>query len=387
LNSLKNLINWSLCRNYKKLLYFQFMINVTKAFLPALSEYTNYLERIWERGWLTNYGPLVLELEEQLKKYLGVKHLFTVNNGTIALQIVIKGLNLKGEIITTPFSYVATTASIVWENCEPVFVDIDPNTLCLDPQLIEQKITPNTSAILATHVYGNACDVEAIEKVAKKHNLKVIYDAAHAFAVNYKGQSLLNYGNVSTLSFHATKLFHTIEGGAIITNDDDLAHKLSYMCNFGHNGPEDFIGLGTNAKLSEFHAAMGLCVLPKVQELISIRKNVSHLYDKLFQNLPFIRPFINKKLKYNYAYYPIILPNETMVLDIRKELNLHNIFPRRYFYPSLSSLNYVKEQEVPITENISSRILCLPLAHDLNKTSVEKIAGIIIKKYEECELQ
>ena len=362
------------------------MINVTKSYLPDLKEYEKYLTDIWESSWLTNYGPLLIELERKLKEYLGVKHLFVVNNGTIALQIAIKALQLKGEIITTPFSYVATTASIVWENCEPVFCDINKDSLCIDPLLIEKKITAKTSAILATHVFGNACDVEAIQNIAKKYNLKVIYDAAHAFAVKLNNQSLLNYGDVSTLSFHATKLFHTIEGGAIITNDDNLAYHISYMCNFGHDGPENFIGLGTNAKLSEFHAAMGLCVLPQVRNLISIRKKISNLYDKLFLNLPFIRPVINEKLKYNYAYYPIILPTETLVLEIIKELNLHKIFPRRYFYPSLSSLNYVKEQEVPITEDISTRILCLPLAHNLSKTTIEKIACIIKKKAEECEL-
>lgn len=362
------------------------MINVTKSYLPPLPEYIHHLEGIWERCMLTNYGPLVLELEKKLKEHLGVKHLFSVNNGTVALQMAIKALGLKGEIITTPFSYVATTASIVWEDCEPVFADIDPVTLCIDPAQIVKKITPNTSAILATHVYGNACDVEAIEKIAQKHGLKVIYDAAHAFGTNYDGQSLLNYGNVATLSFHATKLFHTIEGGAIVTNNDDLAYKLSYMCNFGHNGPESFIGLGTNAKLSEFHAAMGLCVLPQVPELIRIRKTLSEKYDSLLADLPLSRPVISEKLTYNYAYYPIVLPDEEMVLQIRSQLNAQDVFPRRYFYPSLSTLNYVKKQEVNISEDVSSRALCLPLAHDLTEADVEKIAGIIIKQFATCEL-
>jgi dTDP-4-amino-4,6-dideoxygalactose transaminase len=362
------------------------MINVTKSYLPPLEEYTAYLQAIWERCWLTNYGPLAVELENTLKQYLGVKHLMLVSNGTLALQMAIKAMELKGEIITTPFSYVATTASIVWEACQPVFVDIDPQTLCLDPQLIEDAITPATTAILATHVYGNACHVEAIEAIAKKHNLKVIYDAAHAFGVEYGGTSLLNYGDVSTLSFHATKLFHTIEGGAIITNDDALAHKISYMCNFGHEGPEHFVGLGTNAKVSEMHAAMGLCVLPKVQQLIAKRKELSLLYDRLLAGLPLKKPLLSTSLNYNFAYYPVIFPSEELLLATRNEMNANGINPRRYFYPSLSTLNYVKRQEVKVTEDICTRVLCLPLAHDLTEAQVQQIATIIQNQFVKCEL-
>lgn len=362
------------------------MINVTKSYLPPIEDYVAYMPGIWQRCLLTNYGPLVVELEKKIKEYLGVKHLFLVNNGTIALQIAIKALNLKGEIITTPFSYVATTASIVWEACQPIFVDIDPVSLCLDPELIEKAITPATTAILATHVYGNACNVEAIKIIADKHNLKVIYDGAHAFGVQYDEQSLLNYGDVSTLSFHATKLFHTIEGGAMITNDDELAKRLEYMCNFGHDGPENFVGLGTNAKLSEFHAAMGLCVLPKVPELIDKRKQICSIYDRLLATLPIMRPVINIKTKYNYSYYPIILPAEDDVIMIRSELNAYDIFPRRYFYPSLSNLNYVKKQQVEIADDISKRVLCLPLTYDLSDKSIHQIIGIIHKQFVKCEL-
>lgn len=358
------------------------MINVTKPFLPPIEEYIQNLQGIWDRCHLTNYGPLLIELEEKLKQYLGVKHLFVVNNGTIALQMAIKGLDLKGEILTTPFSYVATTASIVWEGCEPVFVDIDPETFCMDPQRIEAAITSKTTAILATHVYGNACDVEAIEKIAKKHNLKVIYDAAHAFGVQLDGQSILNFGDVSTLSFHATKLFHTVEGGALITNDDALAEKLSYMCNFGHDGPENFVGLGTNAKLSEFHAAMGLCLLPKVADLIAHREKISRLYDESLETLPIKRPLMDSRLTYNYAYYPVLLPSEDDVVDLRKEMNAADIFPRRYFYPSLSELVYVKKQSVPITKDISSRMLCLPLSHELTAEDVQKVISVIQKHFQ-----
>lgn len=357
------------------------MINVTKSYLPPLEEYHDLLKGIWERCHLTNYGPLVMELEEKLRQYLGVKHLFVVNNGTIALQVAIKALNLKGEILTTPFSYVATTASIVWEGCEPVFVDIDPRTFCLDPSRIEEAITPRTTAILATHVYGNACAVEAIEAIARRNNLKVIYDAAHAFDVKFNGESLLNFGDVSTLSFHATKLFHTIEGGAIITNDDDLAEKISYMCNFGHDGPENFLGLGTNAKLSEFHAAMGLCVLPRVKEIIERREAISHLYDELLADLPLKRPVMDERLTYNYAYYPVLFPSEKDLLKVRSLLNESDILPRRYFYPSLTELNYVKKQSAEMAESIATRMLCLPMGYDLEETSIRQIAGIIQKHF------
>ena len=231
------------------------MINVTKPFLPEIEEYITYLRGIWDRNWLTNNGPLVNDLELKLKEYLNVKHLLYLGNGTIALQIAIKALGLKGEIITTPFSYVATTSAIVWEGCDPVFADIDKDTFNIDPAKIEQAITDKTTGILATHVFGNPCDIDAIQKIAVKHNLKVIYDAAHCFGTHYKGKSVYNYGDVSTASFHATKLFHTIEGGAVITNNAELLKKMAYMRNFGHETAETFAGVGINGKNSEFHAA------------------------------------------------------------------------------------------------------------------------------------
>jgi dTDP-4-amino-4,6-dideoxygalactose transaminase len=234
------------------------MIPVTKPFLPPIDEYKEYIDGIYQRQWLTNNGPLVNELELKLKEHLNVSHLLYLGNGTIAIQIAIKALELKGEIITTPFSYVATTSSIAWENCKPVFVDIDKDTLNIDPSKIEAAINANTSAILATHVYGNPCDIDAIQRIANKHNLKVIYDAAHCFGTKYKGKSVFEYGDVSTTSFHATKLFHTTEGGAVITTNPELLKKMSYLRNFGHDGPEKFECVGINGKNSEFHAAMGL---------------------------------------------------------------------------------------------------------------------------------
>jgi dTDP-4-amino-4,6-dideoxygalactose transaminase len=355
------------------------MINVTKSYLPPQEEYNEYLKGIWQRAHLTNHGPLVVELESLLKEYLGVKHLFFLNNGTIALQIAIKALDLQGEIITTPFSYVATTSCIVWENCTPVFADIHPETYCINPLEIEKRITKNTVAIMATHVYGNPCDVETIEQIAKKYHLKVIYDAAHAFGVKYKNKSVLNYGDISTLSFHATKLFHTIEGGAIVTNDDILAHKISYMRNFGHNGSEDFWGVGINGKSSEFNAAMGLCILPKLNDLIAKRKLLSEKYDKLLANMGLVKPLIAPDIFYTYSYYPIVFNSEKDLLKVKNILNASNIFPRRYFYPSLNTLNYVSNEVMPVSEDISTRILCLPLYYDLKEVEVQMIANVVVQ--------
>ena len=286
------------------------MINVTKSYMPPLAEYLEYLQRIWASNQLTNNGPLVQELEAKLKEFLGVRHIFFVSNGTIAIQIAIRALALQGEIITTPFSYVATTSSIIWEGCQPVFVDIDPETLNIDPDRIEAAITPRTTAILPVHVYGHPCDVESIHEIAERHRLKVIYDAAHAFGGKYKDQPLANFGDIATLSFHATKLFHTVEGGAIVTNDDDAARRIAYLRNFGHQGPESFQGLGINGKNSELHAAMGLCILPKVPDIIARRRLLCELYDQLLQGSGLKRPRQLAGTHYNYAYYPVLFPSE-----------------------------------------------------------------------------
>ncbi|MBN8855479.1 MAG: aminotransferase DegT [Sphingobacteriales bacterium 50-39] len=356
------------------------MINVTKAFLPPFEDYVKYLEGIWSRCHLTNHGPLVNELEEGLKSYLGVNHFFFINNGTFALQLAIKALELEGEIITTPFSYVATTSSIVWENAQPVFVDINPQSLTIDADRIEAAITKRTSAILATHVYGIPCEVEKIQAIAEKYNLKVIYDAAHAFAVKYKGQSILNYGDVSTLSFHATKLFHTVEGGGVVTNSAELMHRLSYMRNFGHKGQEEFWGLGVNGKNSEFHAAMGLCIFPHIGDILAQRKELSETYDSIFRTLDarITRPALPPDTEYNYAYYPVIFENEKQLLTVRDVLNATYIYPRRYFYPSLDTLPYLKKETVlPVSNSIAARVLCLPLYHGLTKDVIRRICNII----------
>jgi len=352
------------------------MINVTQPYLPPYSEYEKYLKEIWERKWLTNHGPLVRELEEKLKEYLGVKHLLYVNNGTIALQIALKALGVKGEIITTPFSYVATTNSILWEGCKPVFADVKNSDFNIDPQNLEPLITSNTVAILATHVYGNPCDVDHIEKIAARHNLKVIYDGAHAFGAKLNGRQVLSYGDITTCSFHATKLFHTIEGGAIITNDDELAKKMTLYRQFGHIG-DDHFSIGINGKNSEFHAAMGLCLLPLVKDFISKRKTLSALYDSLLKDLPIQRPVPLLGTEYNYSYYPVIVDAEDRLLHIRSVLQDKNISTRRYFYPSLNHLPQYQGEPCAISESVSVRALALPLYFELEEANVKKICDLI----------
>ena len=353
------------------------MINVTKTFLPPIEKYNKQVQRAWDNQWLTNRGELVLELEEKLKQYLDSSNIIITNNGTIPLQIALKLLGKQGEIITTPFSYVATTASIVWESCTPIFVDIHPEYLTIDETKIEAAITNKTTAILATHVFGNPCNVEAIEAIAKKHNLKVIYDAAHCFGVTYKGKSLFDYGDVSTCSFHATKLFHTGEGGALFSNDKDLQHQLFYSHNFGHNGPLAFHGLGINGKMSELQAAMGLAVLPNMAKIFDERKKVVDFYNnKLdFSKLQGLK--IRENTHWNYSYYPVIFYSEEQLLKVQKALNKNQIFPRRYFYPSLNTIDYTKGQSMPISENIASRIMCLPLYVGLFEDDLERIVKLI----------
>lgn len=355
------------------------MINVTKPYLPSKSKYEKYVNGIWKRGWLTNNGPLLRDLESQLKQMLQVKHLLLTSNGTVALQIAIRALGLKGEVITTPFSYVATTSSIVWEHCTPVMVDICPRTLMIDPHKIEEAITPATTGILATHVFGGMCEVELIEEIASKNNLRVIYDAAHCFGTTLNGRSAFGFGDIATTSFHATKLFHTIEGGAVITDSDELFDRLVQLRNFGHITATEFGGLGINAKNSEFHAAMGLSILDDVPAIIEERKQISHRYDRNFLGSALSSPVIREGCNVNYAYYPVILPSEHHLLHIVFELNKSNVFPRRYFYPSLDNLSYVERKGfVPLSNDVASRILCLPLYNGLSKEEVDMIAAIVI---------
>lgn len=355
------------------------MIPVTKSFLPPLEEYTAQVQRAYNNGWLTNRGELVLELEDKLTGYLQLEQakILLMNNGTIPIQIALKCLAQGGEVITTPFSYVATTSTIVWEGCTPVFVDIHPEYLTIDETKIEQAITEKTTCILATHVFGNPCNVEEIERIANKHKLKVIYDGAHAFGVNYKGKSIFEYGDVTTCSFHATKLFHTGEGGALFCKDQALFHQLYYSHNFGHDGPLAFHGLGINGKMSELQAAMGLALLPYMQEILKERSKVVAYYDDNLKTDRLSRIKIRTETDWNSAYYPVLFESENHLLEIEKSIHDIEVFPRRYFYPSLTNLPYVPQSSCEIASSVSSRILCLPLFYGLSEHEVKRITSII----------
>lgn len=355
------------------------MINVTKTFLPPIQDYLDYLDRIWDSKWLSNRGELVIELETVLKKKINAKFFTLTTNGTLPLQIAVRQLTKpKSEIITTPFSYVATTSSIVWEGRQPVFVDIHPKFLTIDESKIETAITDNTTAILVTHVYGNPCNVEVIESIAHKHDLLVIYDAAHCFGVTHKGKSIFNYGDISTCSFHATKIFHTGEGGCWVTNDKVIQDKMYFGHNFGHNGPGIFYDVGINAKMSELQAAMGLTVLPYFDDILKKRKLIYNSYmDKLVPKyLSSIE--IREDTNWNYCYVPVIFKNEEQLLNANRKLEENQIYSRRYFYPSLNTLQYVNSINMKVSESISKRILCLPTFHDLTERDISKICNLII---------
>ena len=353
------------------------MIKVTKTFLPNQSEFQAILQSSWDQHWITNRGPLVLELEEKLLAYLNTNQIILTTNGTLPLQIALKVLGNQGEIITTPFSYIATTSAILWENCTPVFVDIHPDFLTIDETKIEAAITEKTTAILVTHVFGNPCNVEAIQTIAVKHNLKVIYDAAHCFGVTYKNESIFNFGDVSTCSFHATKLFHTGEGGALFFSNKGLYESLFSSHNFGHNGPHDFSGVGTNAKMSELQAAMGLAVLPYMHKILSQRKKIVDFYNN---NIDFskVRTFvIRENTQWNYSYYPIIFETEEKLLQVEKALNQAQIFPRRYFYPSLNTISFASGKSMPVSEKIAPSVLCLPLYAGLTYDETKEIVHLL----------
>lgn len=353
------------------------MINVTKTYLPNLDKYKNYVEKIFESGWLTNNGQFVKLLQERLEAYLGVEHVILVSNGTLALQVAYKALELTGDVITTPFSFVATTSTLIWENLNPIFVDIDKETFNIDSNKIESSITEKTSAIVPVHVFGNPCDVEKISEVATKNNLKVIYDASHAFNIKYKNDSILNYGDISTLSFHSTKIFHTIEGGAIIVKNHKLYEKIKLMINFGISGPDKVECLGINCKMNEFQAAMGLCILDDMDSILKSREEVSNYY----------KNNLSKKLKMqkhkdyvtqNYSYFPVVFESEKILIKIKEQLNKNDIFPRRYFYPSLDTLPYINNDKcLPISFDLANRILCLPIYESMYHDELDKIVKII----------
>ncbi|WP_414430013.1 DegT/DnrJ/EryC1/StrS family aminotransferase [Alcanivorax sp. IL3] len=360
------------------------MIPVTKPYLPDRQKLEQYIDGIYERGWLTNNGPLVKELTARLEEYLGVENLLLVANGTLALQVAYRTLGVSGhqyaekpEAITTPFTFIATASSLAWDGVKPVFVDIDADSWCLDPKNIVSAITANTRAIVPVHVFGNPCDVDFIGDVARHHNLKVIYDASHAFGVNYKGESLLGYGDASTLSFHATKLFHTVEGGAIVFRRKEDLERAKAMINFGITGPESIQELGINAKMNELQAAVGLCVLDEMQENIEGRSRVSNFYRRHLSNLVSFQASNNESSS-NESYAPVLLETESQVESIKRELEASGIGARRYFYPSLESFDFLGAGErLPVSTDVAGRILCLPLYCDLDAETQKRIVKII----------
>lgn len=352
------------------------VINVTRTYLPDRARLDSYIDRIYESNWVTNNGALVKELTSRLSEYLDVENLLLVSNGTLALQIAYRALGIRRQVITTPFSFVATTSSLVWEGIEPLFADIDPGTFCIDPEEIGKNITPETEAILPVHVFGNACDIFNIENIAKKHNLKTIYDGAHAFGVRYKGKSIYSYGDAVTLSFHATKLFHTSEGGGIVFKDKEAYERARLMINFGITGPESIVSLGINAKMNEFQAAMGLAVLDEIDHVFAGREKVWRQYEEnLKGNLQLQKR--NPDSTNNYAYSPVVFKDNESLLRAKEELNRNNIRPRRYFYPSLDNVPYLVGQKMEHSRDISSRILCLPIFSDIPEFSQRKIISML----------
>lgn len=355
-------------------------IQVTEPFLPPLQEYIEYLKGIWDRNHLSNNGPLVKELEHKIQAYHRIDMpVHCVANGGLGLQIILKALDIRGEVITTPFSYVATASCPLWEGCSIKFADIESDNLTIDPVAVEAAIGPDTEAIMATHVFGNPCDCEALEKIANKNGLALIFDAAHAFGVRYKSKSILEYGDASMVSMHATKLMHAVEGGFVVVKDPSVAEKVEWMRCFGHKGYEEFHGVGINAKMSELHAAMGLCNLPHLDMILDKRQETCEIYDGIINSLAELSTITCRQgASRNYSYYPVIFDSETLLLSVIAKMNADNIFPRRYFHPSLC-LHFDGHQKVcPVSRAISSRILCLPLSFSMTKESIDRIAATLL---------
>jgi len=364
------------------------VIFVTKPILPPIEDFICSLKRIWENGIITNNGPFHIEFEEALTKHLRVKHISVFSNGTLALLSALQALDIKGEVITTPFSFVATTHALWWNKITPVFADIEPDYLTLDPARIEEAITPRTTAIMPVHVYGNPCKMEEIEKIAQKHKLKVIYDAAHAFGVEVNGKSIHNYGDLSVLSFHATKVFNTIEGGAIVSHDSNMKKHIDHLKNFGFEDEVTVAEPGINAKMNELQAAYGLLQLKTINKYIGKRKVISDKYREALKDVPGIH-FLKDVpgIKHNYAYFPILISkeNDRMSRDkLYNKLIENGIFGRRYFYPLISSfppyknLQSAERENLPVAHEVASKVICLPIYPDLDLSMVENISKIII---------
>lgn len=356
-------------------------IQVTEPFLPPLEEYVEYLKGIWDRKHLSNNGPLVKEFEHKIQTHHRIDMpVYCVTNGGLGLQVMLKALGVSGEVITTPFSYVATASCPLWEGCSVQFADIEPDYLTIDPVAVEAAVGPDTEAILATHVFGNPCDCDALEAIASKHGLALIFDAAHAFGVRYKDKSILEYGDASMVSLHATKLMHSVEGGFVVVKDPSVAEKVEWMRCFGHKGYDAFHGVGINAKMSELHAAMGLCNMGHLEEISEKRKAVCGAYDQAFLNSEAagVLPFAYRRgASLNHSYYPVVFDSEGSLLSAVERCNKANIFPRRYFYPDLSSCFGDDHETCPLAIDISQRILCLPLAASMEPADATSVAKTI----------
>ncbi|MFN4806958.1 MAG: DegT/DnrJ/EryC1/StrS family aminotransferase [Akkermansiaceae bacterium] len=357
-------------------------IHVTEPFLPPLEEYVDYLKGIWERRQLTNQGPLVIKLEQLIQQSQSLDvPVRLVANGGLGLQIILKAMGIKGEVITTPFSYVATTSCPAWEGCAIRFADIEPEFLTLDPAAVEATITPSTEAILATHSYGNPCDCEGLEKVARKHGLALIYDAAHAYGVRYRGESILSYGDASMVSLHATKLFHSVEGGFVVCQDSAVAEKVEWMRRFGHDGQEAYHGVGINAKMSELHAAMGLCVLPYFDEIMRHRQAVCDAYHNGIKDLAGVRfgMTLRDSTQWNTSYFPVRFESEALLLATVDKLEKTGIFPRRYFHPALHEIGLIgtPASPCPVASRSSRELLCLPLSAQTSQADIERVLDVI----------
>jgi len=351
---------------------------VTTPSLAPLEEYAEYLENIWDSGILTHNGPLVQKLEKRLCEILNLRNMVAVVNGTVALQLPFKAFKLKGEILTTPFSWVATCSSIIWENCTPVFVDIDDKTFNIDPNKIEDAITHRTVGIMPVHVFSNPCDVESIDSLAKKHSIKVIYDAAHALYVDYKGKSLMEYGDVSATSFHATKIFNTGEGGACITVDDELHEQLKRIRFFGHDDQKDIVEDGCNGKMTEIHAALGLANINIMEDVLKRRKEIYEIYHAELSGLDFINFQSFDPQSYNYSYMPIVFDSEERLLKIDEKLKSQQVYGRRYFYPSLNTIKALGQYtEMTLSESLAKRIFCLPSHQRLTDEIIEQVCNLI----------
>ncbi len=357
-------------------------INVTLPYLPPKEALYELLDGVWQRGWLTNGGPLAEELTERLRAACGIPHFQWVNNGTTALQLAIRALDLEGDILTTPLSYVATPNSIAYEGCNPVFVDVNPETLVMDPSAMEAALTPDTVAIMPVHLYGYPCNIAETEAFAKTHGLAVVYDAAQAFGTGLGSRSLAAYGDVTTYSFHATKVFHTVEGGGICTADPEVAERLDLYRTHGHRF-DDYQQIGINAKNTELHAAVGLLTLDSLNDIITARRNIYQRYREAFagsDQIRLLRAEIPADISYNYAYAPVVFSSEKALLEVKARLQNSNIYSRRYFWPALNTLaQFPNAARCPVAEDVALRLLCLPIYPQLAHEDVDRIVSIVLQ--------